>query len=108
MASRHRSGLIVVSRDHVPEMLDAYIPSATQAVGRDDLTGRGHFQNSMFWDSIVKSNGVVRLTNGLVDRSHELGNQRVRASEVYLSNHARRTAVNFVAMGANLLVRTCS
>lgn len=61
MASRHRSGLIVLSRDHVPEMLDSYIPSATQAIGRDDLTGRGHFQNAMFWDSLAKSDCVIPI-----------------------------------------------
>jgi RecA/RadA recombinase len=59
MASRHRSGLIVLSRDHVPRMLDSYIPSAEQAIGRPDIAGRGHFQNYAFWQTLAKSNRVI-------------------------------------------------
>ncbi len=52
MASRHRSGLIVLSRDHVINTLESYIPSAEQAIGRPDVTGRGHFQNMRFWETL--------------------------------------------------------
>ncbi len=59
MASRHRSGLIVVSRDHVLETLESHIPSAEQAVGRPDVTGRGHWQNLKFWETLAGQNRVV-------------------------------------------------
>ncbi len=59
MASRHRSGLIVVSRDHVIETLDSYIPSAEQALGRPDVTGRGHFQNLRFWTTLSSQGRVA-------------------------------------------------
>src|SRR5205823_2037804 len=42
MASRHQSGLVLLSRNHVPDTLEAHIPRAEQAVGRPDITGRGH------------------------------------------------------------------
>ena len=34
--------LIMLGRDHIPETLTSHIPSATQAVGLPDVTGRGH------------------------------------------------------------------
>jgi hypothetical protein len=52
MTSRHRSGLIVVSRDHVRDTLEEHIPSAEQAIGRPDVTGRGHEANLRFWEAI--------------------------------------------------------
>lgn len=61
MASRHRSGLIVVSRDHVAETLDTHIPSAEQAVGRPDVSGRGHSQNLRFWETLSLNESVVGL-----------------------------------------------
>jgi hypothetical protein len=60
MVSRHRSGLIIVSRDHVPLTLDTHIPAAEQAVGRPDVTGRGHLLNLRFWETLAKSNRIVR------------------------------------------------
>ena len=59
MASRHRSGLIVVSRDHVAETLDTHIPSAEQAVGRPDVSGRGHSQNLRFWMDLSDDRRIV-------------------------------------------------
>ena len=44
MASRHRTGLILVTRDHVPRTLEEYLPVADQAVGLPDEAGRGHAQ----------------------------------------------------------------
>lgn len=52
MASRHRSALVVVSRDHVSSTLDSHIPSAQQAVGRPDVVGRGHQQHTQFWNAL--------------------------------------------------------
>ena len=61
MASRHRAGLIVLSRDHVCETLDSYIPSADQALGRPDVTGRGHFQNQRFWNVLRNAQRIANL-----------------------------------------------
>lgn len=58
MASRHRAGLIVVSRDHVRDTLDHHIPVADQPIGRPDLNGRGHDQHIRFWDAIARSGGL--------------------------------------------------
>ena len=58
MASRHRAGLIVVSRDHVAETLDTHIPSAEQAVGRPDVSGRGHSQNLRFWMALTDNRRI--------------------------------------------------
>jgi hypothetical protein len=58
MTSRHRCGLIVVSRDHVRSTLETHIPFAEQAVGRPDVTGRGHEANLRFWER-VEANGRV-------------------------------------------------
>lgn len=49
MASRHQSGLIIVSRDHVQDTLDTHIPSADQPLGRPDSTGRGLEGHRRFW-----------------------------------------------------------
>lgn len=59
MASRHRAGLIIVSRDHLQETLDAYLPSANQAPGRPDVVGRGHMRNREFWNGLLESDRVV-------------------------------------------------
>jgi hypothetical protein len=59
MASRHRCGLIVVSRDHVPATLEGYFPSAEQAVGRPDAAGRGHLQNLGFWQAVAERHAVI-------------------------------------------------
>lgn len=61
MASRHRSALVVVSRDHVPATLDAHIPTADQAVGQPDLNGRGHSQHLRFWSSFATEGAIVPM-----------------------------------------------
>lgn len=48
MASRHQVGAIVVGRDHIESTLANYIPSAEQAVGRPDSTGKGLHQHAAF------------------------------------------------------------
>jgi hypothetical protein len=62
MASRHRAGMIVVSRDHVPQTLQWYFPAAEQAVGRPDVTGRGHWQNLRFWETLAERGCVVAFS----------------------------------------------
>jgi hypothetical protein len=61
MASRHRSGLIVVTRDHIPSTLESHIPAAEQAVGRPDVTGRGHQQHLGFWEQLARGERIVRV-----------------------------------------------
>lgn len=60
MASRHRSGMIVVARDHVLETLETHIPSAEQALGRPDITGRGHSQNLRFWTAMSANRRIAQ------------------------------------------------
>lgn len=59
MASRHRAGLIVVTRDHLSRTLDELLPAAEQAPGRPDVTGRGHAVNAGFWSSLERAGLVV-------------------------------------------------
>jgi hypothetical protein len=60
MASRHRVGLVLVTRDHLGATLEAYLPVADQAVGLPDEAGRGHAQNLTVWDRLVREGRVVR------------------------------------------------
>src|SRR5688572_13056370 len=59
MASRHQAGMIVVTRDHVGETLDRFIPSADQPIGRPDVSGRGHADNLSFWKQLQGKGRVV-------------------------------------------------
>jgi hypothetical protein len=59
MASRHRVGLVMVTRDHVGETLSTYLPVADQAVGLPDEAGRGHAQNLHVWELLAKGGRVV-------------------------------------------------
>ena len=61
MISRHRSALIVVSRDHIQTTLESHIPMADQPVERPDVTGRGHQANLAFWERISSDDRVVRV-----------------------------------------------
>lgn len=58
MASRHRSALLIVSRDHVPTTLDHHVPQATQSPGLPDQVGSGHAAHKLFWDFHVKNERV--------------------------------------------------
>ncbi len=49
MASRHRVGLVLVSRDHVGATLEAHLPVADQALGLPDESGRGRRDNLDVW-----------------------------------------------------------
>ena len=59
MASRHRAGLLVVSRDHLGETLERYLPAAEQAPGRPDVVGKGHSRNLEFWGALQASGTIV-------------------------------------------------
>lgn len=54
MISRHRGGLILVGRDHISETLASYMPSATQSIGRPDVTGRGHDVHLGLWETLER------------------------------------------------------
>jgi hypothetical protein len=60
MASRHTAGAVILTRDHVTETLATSIPTATQPVGRPDLSGRGLFDNLSFWSSLQAGGQVLR------------------------------------------------
>lgn len=62
MASRHQSGFIVLTRDHVGETLRNYVPSAEQAPGRPDTVGRGHDAHLKFWTQLEDAGNIVALT----------------------------------------------
>lgn len=64
MTSRHRSGMVIVSRDHVPETLATLIPWAEQAVGRPDMAGRGHHQHETVWAALAGRGAVHRVGSG--------------------------------------------
>ena len=61
MASRHKAGLIVVTRDHLGATLDTHLPVAEQPVGRPDIAGRGHQQNGQFWSRLVDRKRIVEM-----------------------------------------------
>lgn len=61
MASRHQISLVIVTRDHLPATLDSHMPTANQPVGRPDVSGRGHHQNTLFWKALADSNSIVPL-----------------------------------------------
>jgi hypothetical protein len=59
MASRHRSACFFVTRDHIADTLDTHLPSATQALGGVDVTGRGHDVHRDFIDYHLERNLLV-------------------------------------------------
>jgi len=59
MASRHRAGMIVLTRDHLGSTLGEFIPTASQAIGRRDVEGRGLRDNLAFWTRLTAAGRVV-------------------------------------------------
>ena len=59
MASRHRAGMIVLVRDHLRDTLNSFIPTASQAVGRKDIEGRGLQDNIEFWARLAGAGRVI-------------------------------------------------
>lgn len=55
MASRHKVGLLLFSRDHVGESLRGFVPAATQAVGQPDEAGQGHSRHWNLWQRLEQS-----------------------------------------------------
>ena len=62
MSSRHQSGLVLLTRDHVQSTLSDFIPSAEQAPGRPDIVGRGHDAHICFWETLAEQ-GRIRSLN---------------------------------------------
>ena len=44
------------------ETLETHLPAAEQAVGRPDVSGRGHFQNHHFWSSLMAGDQIVNIS----------------------------------------------
>lgn len=59
MASRHQAACIFVTRDHVGDTLAAHLPPADQALGRGDISGKGHAQHVSFWKYHEERNLIV-------------------------------------------------
>jgi AAA domain len=60
MTSRHRVGLVILTRDHVGETLSDYLPVADQAVGLPDQAGRGHARHLLVWEQLMRGGRIVR------------------------------------------------
>jgi len=61
MASRHKVALFMLARDHIVPTLDIYIPSADQALGCADVTGKGHARHLGFLEALAKRSRIVEL-----------------------------------------------
>lgn len=59
VASRHRIGLVMVTRDHVRATLEGYLPTAEQPVGRADLVGRGHARHLELLRALQRDGRIV-------------------------------------------------
>lgn len=60
MTSRHRAGLILVTRDHVGRTLKECRVGGDHALGCDDDAGRGHARNEAAWRWLEENQRVVR------------------------------------------------
>jgi len=59
MASRHKAGVILLTRDHLSQTLRDHLPVADQAVGRPDACGIGHARNLALWTELENRSRVV-------------------------------------------------
>ena len=57
-ASRHRGGLVLVTRDHIGATLERTIPFARKPVGAPDLAGRGHAQHVALWGKLQTAGAI--------------------------------------------------
>jgi superfamily I DNA and/or RNA helicase len=55
MASRHRSGLVVVGREHIGATLEGILPVASQPLGQPDAFARGLKRHRAFWHHLESS-----------------------------------------------------
>jgi len=61
MTSRHRVGLLLVTRDHIPTTLATSAPPAAQPVGHLDEAGQGHARHQEAWDWLVNHGCVASV-----------------------------------------------
>jgi hypothetical protein len=61
MASRHKVGLVVLTRDHLEDTLNRLLPLADQHVGLPDVTGSGLARQKSFWAAIRGADRVTHL-----------------------------------------------
>jgi hypothetical protein len=59
MTSRHRVGVVLVSRDHVGTTLEQTLPRAEQCLGQRDEAGRGRAQHRAVWEHLHANDRVV-------------------------------------------------
>lgn len=59
MTSRHRAGLILVTRDHIGKTLAECSVAGDHALGCDDAAGRGHARNEAAWRWLEEHQRVV-------------------------------------------------
>lgn len=65
MASRHKSGLIILSRDHISETLSNSFPEANQPFSSYDISGKGHFLHEQFWKTIITLGQISNIDDDL-------------------------------------------
>jgi hypothetical protein len=61
MASRHQVGLVVVTRDHLPQTLEELTPAAEQHVGLPDIVGQGQARHEEFWERLEQQARVISV-----------------------------------------------
>jgi hypothetical protein len=59
MASRHRSGLVVVGREHIGDTLEGILPVASQPLGQPDAFARGLKRHRAFWHHLESSEATA-------------------------------------------------
>ena len=59
MASRHRSGLVVVGREHIGATLEGILPVASQPLGQPDAFARGLKRHRAFWHHLESSEATA-------------------------------------------------
>ncbi len=66
MASRHKAGLIILSRDHVGHTLENCYPAADHPFSASDSNGKGLYQHERFWGSILKIDKIISIDEEMV------------------------------------------
>lgn len=61
MVSRHKSGLILLTRDHIQDTLGNIFPGADQPFSAIDINGRGHYLNEKFWNNLIDIDQVISI-----------------------------------------------
>lgn len=59
MTSRHRVGLLLITRDHIATTLDQHVPPASQPLDCPDLSGQGHARHQQLWAHLQERDCVI-------------------------------------------------